>query len=277
MTTRLRALGPQDLGAVKELLAQRPVETLFLASKLEQSGFDRRALGAVHGFERDGVLAAVCLDGGTLFPAGIEPDAIPAFVTAVGPRRNCASILGPSIMALGMYLGLSTRYRGEWTEVVNVRDRQPLMVLDTPPRVAPDPRVRALTSVDYESYLAASVAMYTDEIGTSPYKHGPGYGNFVRARLLGGDAWGIVEHGRVIFKADIGPRLGPHAQLQGVWLDPSLRRQGLAAPMLAGMLALAQREHPVISLYVNHFNTPAIRLYERLGFRQVGTLATIHY
>ena len=182
MTTRLRALGPQDLGAVKELLAQRPVETLFLASKLEQSGFDRRALGAVHGFERDGVLAAVCLDGGTLFPAGIEPDAIPAFVTAVGPRRNCASILGPSIMALGMYLGLSTRYRGEWTEVVNVRDRQPLMVLDTPPRVAPDPRVRALTSVDYESYLAASVAMYTDEIGTSPYKHGPGYGNFVRAR-----------------------------------------------------------------------------------------------
>ena len=277
MSYVLRALGPKDLGAVKDLLAQRPVETLFLSSKLEQFGFDNWSLGAIHGFERDGELTAVCLDGGTLFPAGIEPDAIPAFVEAVGERRNCASILGPSIMALGMYLGLSTRYRGDWVKVVNVRDRQPLMVLDTPPLVDPDPRVRTLAAPDYEPYLKASVAMYTDEIGASPFKHGPGYGSFVRARLLGGDAWGIVESGRVIFKADLGPRLGPHAQLQGVWLEPALRNQGLAAPMLSGMLTLAQRRHPVISLYVNDFNTPAIRLYERLGFRQVGSLSTIHY
>lgn len=78
MTTRLRVLGPQDLPAIQELLSQRPVENLFLAHKLRQYGLDERALGFFHGFERDGELTAVCMDGGTLFPAGIDPEAIPA-------------------------------------------------------------------------------------------------------------------------------------------------------------------------------------------------------
>lgn len=274
---RLRALGPQDLGALHELLAQRPVENLFLASRLDQSGFDERVVGRVHGFERDGEITAVCFDGGTVFPAGIDPDAIPHFVGAVGPVRQCASILGPGMMALGLYIGLSTRYRGGWARALNVRQRQPLMVLDETPWIPPDERVRPITMREFESYLEASVAMYTDEIGASPFKYGPGYGSYVRARVETGDAWGIVENGRVIFKADLGPRYRGQAQLQGVWLDPRLRGQGLAPSMLAGMLVQAQQRFPIISLYVNDFNVPAIRSYERLGFREVGTLATVHY
>ncbi|MBB1585525.1 MAG: GNAT family N-acetyltransferase, partial [Propionibacterium sp.] len=49
------------------------------------------------------------------------------------------------------------------------------------------------------------------------------------------------------------------------------------AALLSGMLIQAQEHHPVISLYVNDFNTPAIRLYERLGFQEVGSLSTVHY
>ncbi|RRD03409.1 GNAT family N-acetyltransferase [Arachnia propionica] len=277
MGVRVRVLGPQDVGHLQEFLAERPVENLFFASKIAQSGMSRRSLGLIHGFERDGVLTAACLDGGTLFPAGADPEAIAHFVEAVGKERSCASILGNCIMALGVYLGLSTRFRGSWTRVVNVRRRQPLMVLTGPPRVAPDPRVRLLGMRDFESYLAASVAMYTDEIGVSPFKYGPGYGSFVRSRLELGDAWGVVENGRVIFKADIGPRFGNQTQLQGVWLDPSLRGQGHSAALLSGMLLQVQQQFPVVSLYVNDFNTPAIRVYEKLGFQEVGSLATVHY
>ena len=279
MATRLRTLGPQDLWAIQEFLLQRPVENLFLMHKLHQYGVDERMLGFFHGFERDGQLTAVCMNGGTLFPAGVDPEAIPAFVSAVGERRrHCASILGPSMMALGLYLGLTTRFRDDWMNVVNVRQRQPLMALTGPPLVVPDPRVRQLTTRDFDSYLAASVAMYTDEIGASPYKHGPGYDGHVKERLRSRDAWGVVDNnGRVMFKADLGPRVGDHAQLQGVWLDPSLRGKGQSAALLSGMLIQAQEHHPVISLYVNDFNTPAIRLYERLGFQEVGSLSTVHY
>lgn len=277
MNSRLHALGGADRDSVLEYLARSPVENLFLASKVDAYGIDRRRLGKLYAFERDGQIASLLLDGGTLFVSGFDPDALPVFVTHLGPIRRCTSILGPAISVLGLFVGLAERWRGAWGSVSNVRKRQPLMLLEAPPEPAPDPRVRQLTPDDYDSYLAASVSMYTDEIGSSPFKYGPGYERFVMERLRGGEAFGIVEDGRVIFKADLGPKLGGQAQLQGVWVAHDRRGEGISVPALSGMLTLAMRRYPSISLYVNDFNTPAIKAYEKLGFIEVGALATVHY
>lgn len=277
MATGLRPLGPDDLHDVEALLAERPIENLFLASKIAQFGIDRRRVGRLHGFERDGRLTAVCLDGGTVFPAGFDPDAVPAFVRAIGPVRQATSILGPCMTALGVYVGLVERWPGGWRQVSNVRQRQPLMLLDRPPAIDGDDRVRLLAARDFDSYLAASVHMYTEEIGSSPYKYGSGYERFVKDRLRQDDAYGIVVDGEVVFKADLGPKLGGHTQLQGVWVHPKLRGRGLSVPALASMMRQVMGRFPLVSLYVNDFNTPAIRAYERLGFITVGALATVHY
>ena len=259
------------------LLAQRPVENLFLSAKIALLGMDRRRLGKLHGFERDGELTAVCLNGGTVFPAGLDPDAIPMFVDALGPLRRASSILGPSRPALNLFSGLAQRWPGGWGSYANVRQKQPLMARRGAPDDEADPRVRRLTMRDFDSYLAASVHMYTEEIGSSPYKYGPGYESFVAERLKNGDAWGIVEKSEVVFKADLGPKLRDHVQLQGVWVHPDHRGRGLSVPALAGMLRDVATTHNVVSLYVNDFNTPAIRSYEHLGFEHVGTLSTVHY
>ena len=277
MATGLRPLGSDDLHDVEALLAERPIENLFLASKIAQFGIDRRRVGRLHGFERDGRLTAVCLDGGTIFPAGFDPDAVPAFVRAIGPVRQATSILGPCMTALGVYVGLVERWPGGWRQVSNVRQRQPLMLLDRPPVVDGDERVRLLTTRDFDSYLAASVHMYTEEIGSSPFKYGSGYERFVKERLKQDDAYGIVVDGEVVFKADLGPKLYGHTQLQGVWVHPELRGRGLSVPALASMMRQVMERFPLVSLYVNDFNTPAIRAYERLGFVTVGALATVHY
>lgn len=277
MATGLRPLGPDDLHEVEGLLAERPIENLFLASKIAQFGIDRRRVGRLHGFERDGSLTAVCLDGGTIFPAGFDPDAVPAFVRAIGPVRQATSILGPSMTALGVYVGLVERWPGAWRQVSNVRQRQPLMLLDRPPDVDGDERVRLLTQRDFDSYLSASVHMYTEEIGSSPFKYGSGYERFVKERLKQGDAYGIVVDGEVVFKADLGPKLGGQTQLQGVWVHPELRGHGLSVPALASMMRQVMERFPLVSLYVNDFNTPAIRAYEHLGFVTVGALSTVHY
>ncbi len=277
MATGLRPLGPDDLHDVEALLAERPIENLFLASKIAQFGIDRRRVGRLLGFERDGRLTAVCLDGGTVFPAGFDPDAVPAFVRAIGPVRQATSILGPCMTALGVYVGLVERWPGGWRQVSNVRQRQPLMLLDRPPAIDGDDRVRLLTARDFDSYLAASVHMYTEEIGSSPFKYGSGYERFVKDRLRQDDAYGIVVDGEVVFKADLGPKLGGHTQLQGVWVHPKLRGRGLSVPALASMMRQVMERFPLVSLYVNDFNTPAIRAYERLGFITVGALATVHY
>ncbi len=277
MNPRLHALGAADRDSVLEYLARSPVENLFLASKVDAYGIDRRRLGKLYAFERDGQIASLLLDGGTLFVSGFDPEALPVFVTHLGPIRRCTSILGPAISVLGLFVGLAERWRGAWGSVSNVRRRQPLMLLEEPPEPTPDPRVRRLTTDDYQSYLDASVSMYTDEIGSSPFKYGPGYERFVMDRLRAGEAYGIVEGGKVIFKADLGPKLRDQAQLQGVWVSPDRRGEGISVPALSGMLRLAMRDYPTISLYVNDFNTPAIRAYEKLGFVEVGALATVHY
>lgn len=279
MATRLRALGGADRDEVLEFLGRSPVENIFLAHKIATYGLDRRRLGSVYAFDRrDTGISSLMLDGGTVFVAGFDADALRAFVGQLGPVRRCSSILGPAISVLGLHLGLTERWPGSWGQVSNVRSRQPLMFLDHPPEAEADPRVRRLTVDDYASYLDASVHMYTDEIGSSPFKYGGGYERFVMQRLTDGDAYGIVDRdGRVIFKADLGPRLGEHAQLQGVWVAPSLRGTGLSVPALSGMLRLAMARYPRMSLYVNDFNAPAIRAYERLGFVELGALATVHF
>lgn len=277
MTARLRTLGAADREEALAYLSASPVENLFLTSKIETFGMDRRRLGMIYSWDRDGQIASLLLDGGTVCVAGFEPKALPAFVGELGPIRRCSSIVGPAISVLGLFVGLSGRWPGGWGDVSNIRRRQPVMLLDGEPESEADPRVRLLTPADFESYLEASVHMYTDEIGSSPFKFGPGYERFVMDRLTRGDAYGIVEDGRVLFKADLGPQTGGQAQLQGVWLAPDLRGRGLSVPALAGMLRLARLRFPQISLYVNDFNTPAVRAYERLGFREISAFATIHY
>ena len=44
---------------------------------------------------------------------------------------------------------------------------------------------------------------------------------------------------------------------------------------MAGVTEYVLADYPTACLYVNDFNTRAIRCYERVGFDQVGEFATI--
>ena len=79
----------------------------------------------------------------------------------------------------------------------------------------------------------------------------------------------------MVFKAELGAVTPEVTQVQGVWMNPALRGQGLSAGYMAAVVVLAQTLAPVTSLYVNNFNTRARATYERVGFRQVGTFATV--
>jgi predicted GNAT family acetyltransferase len=45
--------------------------------------------------------------------------------------------------------------------------------------------------------------------------------------------------------------------------------------MAAVVVACLREVAPAVSLYVNDFNAPARRAYERVGFRQVGTFMSV--
>jgi ribosomal protein S18 acetylase RimI-like enzyme len=57
----------------------------------------------------------------------------------------------------------------------------------------------------------------------------------------------------------------------GVWVEPRERRGGLAARLVAAVEAwAAARGLARLTLWVTETNEPALRLYERLGYRDLG-------
>ena len=139
----------------------------------------------------------------------------------------------------------------------------------------PDTAVRRVRLDELELLLPASIAMFTEEVGISPVAGDGGalYRARVRELVSSGRAFARFEDERVIFKAEVGAATKSACQVQGVWVDPSLRGRGLSVPGMAAVVAACLRDvAPAVSLYVNDFNDPARRAYERVGFTEVGGL-----
>lgn len=275
----VRVLSRLDLPSAIRVLSTAPVENVFVASRVRAAGLEQASLGCpVWGYERDGVLRSLCHAGSNLVPVNARSDALAAWTEFAGPQRMCASIIGPSAVALELWHRLGERWGATWSEARDVRASQPVMSITSEPAVTPDRRVRRVTLDQWEAYTDAAVKMYTEEIGVSPVQGNPaGYRFYVRQLITSGRAFGIFDGGRVLFKADLGSVSGTVSQVQGVWLDPELRGQGLAAPAMAAVVQLARTVVPTVSLYVNDYNLPARATYARVGFTQVGEFATIHY
>lgn len=273
-----RILTAADAPLVRGLLAADPVAGVFVGSRVDVGVLNPSGPGTLWGWPADHP-AALLHSGANLAPLARDLTPIPAFVEAAGRRRTCQSIVGPSWLALPLWEALVQRWGHPYGEVREVRRRQPVMSLAAPPLIAADARVRPIVQADFDSYLTASIAMYTEEVGNDPLAAGggAGYRSYCRWLVDSGRAFGIVEDGRVIFKADVGAASGGVAQIQGVWLDPALRGRGLAAPAMAAVVEYVLADYATASLYVNDFNVRAIRCYQRVGFATVGEFATVLY
>jgi hypothetical protein len=143
--------------------------------------------------------------------------------------------------------------------------------------VALDPRVRPATVKEVDLVMPAAAHMFEGEIGYAPYS---GSGAAYRSALLNlidrGHTFVVVEDREVVFKADVGSVALGCAQIQGVWLAPRLRGQGLAVPMMAAVVEqVMETRARWLTLYVNDFNTSARATYRHVGFEDVGTFSTV--
>jgi predicted GNAT family acetyltransferase len=275
-TSSARVLGPDDLDDVRALLARDPVADVFVAARVEATGLDPWRAGAeVWGYGERGRLEALCWSGANLVPVQAGPDAVRAFAErARRAGRRCSSIVGSSASVDPLWQALRSR----WGSARDVRSGQPLLAVDRPPLVEPDPAVRRVQPDELDVLVPACVAMFTEEIGVSPLVGDGGalYRARVRELVEQGRAFARIEDGTVLFKAEVGAATRDACQVQGVWVHPSLRGRGLSVAGTAAVVALA-REYvaPVVSLYVNDYNAAARRAYARVGFRQVGTFTSV--
>ncbi|WP_016909833.1 GNAT family N-acetyltransferase [Streptomyces xiaopingdaonensis] len=273
----VRPVDPAELDDVLRVLRREPVNNAFITARVETAGLDPWRLGGeMWGWYSAGRLASLCYAGANLVPLCAEPAAVRAFAErALRQGRRCSSIVGPAeeTAALWSYL------EPHWAPAREVRACQPLMAAERESAAVPaDPQVRRVRRDEVERVLPACVAMFTEEVGVSPLAGDGGLLYQARvAELVGaGRSFARFEDGRVVFKAEIGAATSAACQIQGVWVAPERRGEGLSEPGMAAVLRYALREvSPVISLYVNDFNAAARASYRRVGFREVGTFMSV--
>lgn len=263
----------RDATAVWRVLDQDPVASCMVAARVADHGVDPRSIGGELWTLGD-VDESLCYAGANLIPLRGAPADLYAFADkAVSTIRRCSSLVGRAELVVPMWQRLSS----VWGPARDVRENQPLMALNAMPSCPIDPAVRQVRPHELDAYLVAAIDMFIGEVGVDPRlgDGGRGYRRRVANLIAAGRAWARFESGEVVFKAEVGSQSPAVGQIQGVWVHPEWRGRGLGSGGTAMLAAVIVGTGRIASLYVNDFNAVARATYERVGFNEAGTFATV--
>jgi len=272
----IRVLSGPDTATLRELARKDVVANVFILSHLAATGTAAPTMGgaSIFGVFDGDTLVGACWAGANLVPVQLDPD-LAGLVAEHAQRsgRRFASIFGPAETVLAMHEQLEQLGQ----PAHEVRADQPLMTIAGPPGVPANTELGVGQLADFDRILPACAAMFEEEVGYSPFLGGREfYSRRVEGLIRQGHSLVHLDgDGQVMFKAELGAVTPEVTQVQGVWMNPSFRGLGLSAGYMAAVVMLAQKLAPITSLYVNDYNARARATYERVGFHQVGTFATV--
>jgi predicted GNAT family acetyltransferase len=272
----VHALSASDRDSALEVCARDLAANVFVAARLLEGALQTQP-GTVLGHKEGGRLQSLCWSSANLVPVEATDESLGWFSERVRRwRRHCASILGPQEQVTELWRQLEPT----WGPARAVRSNQPLMSMTTLPSsrgVELDERVRPATEDEVDLVMPAAAHMFEGEIGYPPYTgSGAAYRSALLALIDRGHTFVVIEDGAVVFKADVGSVALGCAQIQGVWLAPHLRGQGLATALMASVVEQVMTTRARwVTLYVNDFNASARATYEKVGFVEVGSFSTV--
>jgi ribosomal protein S18 acetylase RimI-like enzyme len=274
----VRTLESGDIGAALACVSASPVVNVFVDHRIRTTRLERRILGGeIWGYFRDESLVSMCHVGANLVLVNADEDAAIAFAkTTLTRRPHIATMVGPR-MAVDFFW---SAVQHDWWVPHDQRWDQPHLEIKADPEVDGDPLVGRTTSDQLDVLYPACVAMYREEVGTSPEVDGGR--TLYRQRVAGlidrGWSFSRIEDGKVLFKAEVACASPYAAQIQGVYVAPEFRNQGLATAGIAAVVReIRSNIAPVASLYLNAHNVAARTVYNRVGFQQTETFSTLMF
>jgi hypothetical protein len=257
---RVRLVDP-TLDQILAFCAQEPVERVFLED------IARRGLGRFHALATDGSLVGLCHVGANVVPSGADT------------RRFADAVLrGHARMIIGDERAVDELWEAVSRGMPRPRDDrpgQPVYELDAPPEPG-GTDLREATLDDYELLLPACAAAHEEEIGIDPLaRDSQGFRWRTRVQIEERRSWIWLEDGVIRFKAEASAWTPSAVQLQQVWVDPTVRNRGFAQRALRDLCNLLLERVPIVCLFVRPENAPALRVYEAIGMRRVGTYRSL--
>lgn len=273
---KIRELGPRDRDAALAFLDRRPLHNVFLTSRILDEGMDSGA-----------PLVEVIRHGQTILIASAGANlVVSAGSSELDSELDAAlRVLGARI--LDRYLPVRALISEEhlveplWDELRTsvsaptiIRFHQPVMAIaPTEPVALPDlSSVRYGTEEELDELVVACAAMHREEVGIDPLARDPwGYRQRVRELIVRRRSFVLRDRLGIAFKCELSAETPQAVQIMGVWTRPDIRRQGVGRRGMAEVTGHLLRSGRWSTLFVNDFNTPAIELYQTLGYRQIGT------
>ncbi len=131
---------------------------------------------------------------------------------------------------------------------------------------------------DLESVVLINAALGLEETGVDPLlSDRPGMLSRTARRVDQGRVWVLVENGRMIFKADIIAETPETVFLEGIYVQPDLRRQGYALRCMTQLARNLLVRVPSICLVVNEENRAAQAFYSKAGYQVRSAYNTAYF
>jgi predicted GNAT family acetyltransferase len=269
----VKALIDDDVASALEFLRRDPLINVYLISRLlEERSVSSTQMVAVR-YNREIVLIAslasnIVLANNPTLPRDLTQPAIAAIAERILTRMlPVRAIISPAPLVESLWEHLRTRLDPPTV----VRMNQPIYALRRRLDL-PDLRLtRYATLQDLDQLVPACAAMHREEVGIDPLERdAAGYRERIRDLVERKRSMIRWEGGTIASKCEFSAVTSDAVQLMGVWTAPNQRRRGLARETLQEVCGHLFRRGKHVTLFVNDFNTPAISLYESLGFRRIG-------
>lgn len=264
--TNVRELTANDTGEVKAFLSIRPVHTVVMSSFIADNGIESELnRGIFYGYRNSaGKLEGVALIGHTTLVEARSDEALKAFALTA---RNSETPIH-LIMSAGDAADTFWKYYDKNMGSPRLRCEELLFEASFPFLVTNcDWNVQAADESQLLQVAEAQAEVAFIECGVDPIlKDREGFLKRVLRRIEQGRVFSVFDDAKLIFKADIIAETDDVIYLEGIYVHPEYRGQGIGPKCLSAMTVKLLGRVSNICLLSNIDFEAAHRSFEKAGY-----------
>ncbi len=272
---QLGVLTQDNEAEVLTFLKVRPVHTVVMTSFIQDNGIEGKDnRGKYFGYRnQNGKLEGVALIGHTTLIESRSDESLAAFAIAARAWETPIHIM----MSDGKTIEKFWNYFADFDQKPRLVCTELLFELNLPLFVQKcEWNVRQAKPEELVQIAEAHAQVAFTESGVNPLeKDREGFLKRTLKRIEKGRTFVVFENGRLVFKADIAAETAETAYLEGVYVSPEYRGQGIGSVCLSNLgLQLLDRFQNICLLGNKDF-TGAHKSFMKAGFKNTDSCQTI--
>ena len=259
---------------VLDFLSGRPAQAVIMSGLIRDNGFESPFnRGTFHACrDAEGRLEGVALVGHAVYVAADTAPALRAFARIAQGEQRAHMILGEEAL-----VGRFWEHYVPAGQPPRLFSRELLYELRWPVSARePVGGLRPATLDDLLLVMPVHAAMAYEESGVNPIDvdlHG--FRMRCARRIEHGRVWVLAEGGELLFKADVVSETPECIYLEGVYVEPASRQQGLGLRCIAQLGRAMLEQTKCVSALVNEQNFAAQALFNKAGYKLRGRFDTV--